>query len=284
MAEAGTTRHGGAEIVVVDDEDGVAREAARRTIAALGKAIAARGVAHIALTGGSTAVPLYRELADPAHRSELDWRRVHLWWGDERFVPIDHPESNAGLAYRLLLAMPARAGESGSGAQSGDVTAGDVAGLPIEPGNVHPVEVEETLSESEPVDLAAQMYATELGERLPLARHALPRLDVVLSGIGPDGHIMSIFPGSPALAADAAPAVAIRAPDHVEPHIARVTLSARLLPVAGLVVVMAKGAGKRAIVGRVLGDHHDPTRWPAQTALLPNAVWILDKAAAEEVS
>ena len=268
--------------MVVANGEAVAREAARRTIATLHQAIEARGVAHIALTGGSTAVPLYRELADPARHSELDWSRVHLWWGDERFVPIDHPESNAGLAYRLLLAMPARAAESGSGAQHADVSAGAVAALPIEIQNIHPIEVEETLSDSEPVELAAQLYANELNERLPLARHGVPRLDVILTGIGPDGHIMSIFPGSPALAADAAPAVAIRAPDHVEPRIARVTLSARLLPVAGLVVVMAAGAHKRDIVRRVLGDAHDLARWPAQTALLPSAVWILDRAAAED--
>lgn len=276
-------RYGGAEVVVLADEKEVAAEAARRTIAAIRDAIAARKVAHVALTGGSTAVPLYRELADPVHRGEADWSRVHLWWGDERFVPIDHPESNAGLAYRLLLAIAARAAESGSGAQAVDVDAGDVPGLPIDPQNVHPIEVEETLSESEPVELAAQMYSAELTEHLPLARHATPRFDLVMTGVGPDGHIMSIFPGSPALAPDAPVALAVPAPEHVEPRLPRVTLAARVLPVAGLVLVMAAGNSKAEILEKILGPERDPNRWPGQAALLPNAVWLLDQEAASRL-
>ena len=283
MSIAGDEPYGGAELVVLDDEHAVGADAARRTILALGEAIAARKVAHVALTGGSTAVPLYRELASPVYRNELDWGRVHLWWGDERFVPIDHPESNAGLAYRLLLAISARSAESGMGAQGDDVTAGDVPGLPIDPQNVHPIEVEETLSDSEPVELAASMYASDLTERLPLARHATPRFDVILTGIGPDGHIMSIFPGSPALAPDAPVAVAVPAPDHVEPHLPRVTLAARVLPVAELVLVMAAGDSKTEILEKIMGPERDPNRWPAQTALLPNAVWLLDHEAASRL-
>lgn len=272
--------YGGAEIVVLDDGAAIAREAARRTIAALAAAVSERHVAHIALTGGSTAGPLYRELADPAHRTALDWSRVHLWWTDERFVPSDHPDSNAGLAYSILLALPARAGESGSGAAGTDVTAGDVPGLPIDPANVHPVPVEEALSDDDPVELAAQRYAEELTRHMLLARGGVPRFDVLLTGLGPDGHVLSIFPGSPALAADAPIALAIAAPDHVEPHLARVTLSARVITEAGLVLLMATGAGKAAIVASVLGSERDVERWPAQVALSPNAVWLLDSAAA----
>jgi 6-phosphogluconolactonase len=272
----------GAEIVIVADAKALAAEAARRTRAALAAAIEARGVAHIALTGGSTAVLLYVELAAPENHGAVDWSRVHLWWGDERFVPIDHPESNAGLAYRLLLNLPARAGESGDGAQGADVTAGAVPGLPINPEHVHPVEVEETLSDSEPVDLAAQLYAEDLDRHVPSARGGVPRLDVLLSGLGPDGHIMSIFPGSPALAADAPIVLAIPAPDHVDPKLPRVTLSARVLPATESVLVMASGEAKAEVVASVLGGKADPDRWPAQSALLPNATWLLDQAAAAQ--
>jgi 6-phosphogluconolactonase len=281
MADRGAPAElGGAELIVLADDEAVAREAARRTLAVLGAAIEDRGVAHLALTGGSSAVPLYRALADPAHRAAIDWSRVHLWWGDERFVPIDHPESNAGMIYRVLLAMPALAAESGSGAQGIDVAAGDVPGVPVEPANVHPVEVEETFSDSEPVELAAQLYAAELTRNVLLAHGGVPRFDVLLTGVGPDGHMLSIFPGSAALAADAPIAMAIPAPDHVDPKLPRVTLSARVLPAAGLVLVMASGAAKADILARVLGPEHDPARWPAQAALLPNAVWLLDTAAA----
>ncbi|HEY8135435.1 MAG TPA: 6-phosphogluconolactonase [Candidatus Limnocylindrales bacterium] len=260
--------YGGAEIVVVDDPAAVAREAARRTIAALAAAVSERHVAHIALTGGSTAAPLYRELAAPANHAALDWSRVHLWWGDERFVPSDHPDSNAGLAYAQLL---------GGGEESA------ASALPIDPGNVHPVPVEEALSDDDPVALAAQRYAEELTRHILLARGGVPRFDVLLSGLGPDGHVLSIFPNSPALADDAPIALAIAAPDHVEPHVARITLSARSIADAGLVLVMATGAGKADIVASVLGSERDVNRWPAQSALSANGVWLLDQAAAAQL-
>lgn len=272
--------HGGARIEILADADAVADEAARLVVEALNAAIAERGVAHLALTGGSSAVPLYTRLASAPARDAVDWERVHLWWCDERFVPIDHPDSNAGMAYGLLLNLPARAAESGSGAQGSDVDAGDLPGLAINPQHVHPVEVEETLSDSDPLELAAQRYVAELERWLPAARHAVPRLDVILTGVGPDGHMLSIFPGSTALEADAPAALAVPAPEHVEPHLPRVTLTAPLLPVAGLVLVMASGEGKRAVLADVLGAERDERRWPAQAALLPNSVWLLDRAAA----
>ncbi|MEP7379300.1 MAG: 6-phosphogluconolactonase [Chloroflexota bacterium] len=253
-----------AEIVVLPDAAEVAREAARRVIAALDAAVKERHVAHIALTGGSSAGPLYRELADPTHRAAMDWSRVHLWWGDERFVPADHPDSNAGLAYAQLL---------GGGEES-------ETALPINPQNVHPVPVDEALSDDDPVELAAQRYAEELTRHMPLARGGVPRFDVLLTGLGPDGHVLSIFPGSPALADDAPIVLAIPAPTHVEPHIARVTLSAKSIAEAGLVLVMSAGAGKSEIVASVLGNERDVNRWPAQSALSANAVWLLDRGAA----
>ncbi len=92
---------GAAEIAVLGDADGVAASAAERLTTWLGEAVKARGEAHVALTGGSTATGLYRELRElPAEA--LDWSRVHLWWGDDRYVPLDHPHSNAGAAYAAL--------------------------------------------------------------------------------------------------------------------------------------------------------------------------------------
>jgi 6-phosphogluconolactonase len=257
---------GGATLVVLPDAAALAAEAARRTVAVLAAAIERRGVAHLALSGGSSAIPLYRELTGPSMRSAVDWRRVHLWWSDERFVPVDHPESNAGLAYRLLFAVAALADESGN--------------LPVDPEHVHPVEVEETLGDNAPVELAAERYADELARLLPKAHGGVPTFDLILTGVGPDGHIMSIFPHSHALADDAPMVLGIPAPAHVEPHLPRVTLSARVLKVAGEVLVMAPGGAKADVLAQILGKRHDPSRWPAQAALLPNAVWLLDKAAA----
>lgn len=275
---------GGAQIVVVTDETEVARESARRIVAALADAVDQRGVAHIALTGGSAAVPLYRELRSAQYRAALDWSTVHLWWSDERFVPIDHPQSNAGVAYSALLAVSEIAGISGDGGQYDDVAAGDVPGILINPGNVHPVEVAEALSDDQPVELAAQMYEHEINRNLPLARGGVPVFDVILAGVGQDGHIFSLFPGSPGLAIDAPIVLGVPAPEHVEPHIARVTLSARVLPAAHLVLVMAASERKADVMAQVLGDDRDVARWPAQAALEANAVWVLDAAAAARLS
>ena len=274
---------GGAQVVVAADEEDVARQSARRVIDALAEAIVSRDVAHIALTGGSSAVPFFKELRTPDSVASLDWSKVHLWWADERFVPIDHPQSNAGVAYSVLLAMSELAGLSGDGGQYDDVAAGAVPGLLISPENVHPVEVDETLSDDEPVELAAQLYLRQLNRYVPLARGGVPVFDVILSGLGPDGHIFSLFPGSPGLALDAPVVLAVPAPEHVEPHIARVTLSARVLPVARLVLIMTSGAQKADVLAQVMGDDRDVGRWPAQAALLPNAVWVVDRAAAAKL-
>lgn len=274
---------GGAQLIVLENADEVARESARRVIAELAEAITVRGTAHIALSGGSSAVPLYLALRSPESRASLDWSKVNLWWGDDRFVPIDHPQSNVGVAYELLLALSELAGLSGEGGQYDDVATGDVPGLPFSPENVHPVPVDETLSDDSPVELAAQLYAREVSRYVPLAKGGVPVFDVILAGIGADGHTLSLFPGSPGLALDAPIVIGVPAPEHIEPHIPRVTLTARVLPAARLVLVMSSGDAKADVLQQVLGDDRDVARWPAQAALLPNAVWILDRASAPKL-
>ncbi len=270
----------GAEVLVLPNEESVAREAARRTVEGLRSALEARGVAHLALTGGSSAIPLYRDLSAGEWRHAINWSDVHMWWGDDRFVPRDHPESNAGLAYRLLFDVAAHSGESGDGAEAVDVLAGDAPGLPIDPDKVHPIEIEEAIARGAPAEWAAQRYAEDLERWLPHDAGGAPVFDVFLTGVGPDGHTLSVFPGSPALAADAPMVMAVPAPTHVEPHLARVTLSVRVLPAAGLVIVMASGAAKSEVIAQVLGAERDPERWPARAAILPNALWLLDAEAA----
>ena len=259
----------------------MARAASAQLVAALAQAIGDRGEAHLALTGGSAAVSLYRELRQPPWRTMVDWNRVHLWWGDERLVPVDHPDSNIGLAYNILLELPARSGQSGYGGEGVDVDAGDLPALPFVAENVHPYEVDEAVSESEPGQLVAQRYAEEMERFLP-AVGDLPGFDVVLLGVGPDGHILSIFPHSRALKSSQL-VVAVPAPEHVTPHRERVSLHPRLLEAAGTVVVMVSGQAKAEVMGHVLGPVRDPSRWPAQLALLPQTVWLLDRAAAAKV-
>jgi 6-phosphogluconolactonase len=276
------TRSNQAEVVIVEDQDAVSRAAAKRLTEALTEAIGDRGEAHLALTGGGAAVALYEEIV--RHwRDSVDWSRVHLWWGDERFVPVDHPESNIGMAYNILLNTSARSGESGTGEQTADIEAGDATGLPIQAENVHPFQIDEALSESDAAELVAERYAEEINELVPADRGGLPRFDVILLGVGPDAHIMSAFPNSAALEPDAPLVLAIPAPKHIGPHLPRVTMNPRLLETAGSVIVIVAGDKKAEAVQRALATREDPAEAPARLAARPNAVWFLDRAAAAEL-
>ncbi|HVM30804.1 MAG TPA: 6-phosphogluconolactonase [Candidatus Limnocylindrales bacterium] len=275
-----TSRHSAqAEVIVLEDQAAVSQAAAQRLTDELSAAIAERGEAHLALTGGSAAVSLYEELAHSG-REAVDWSRVHLWWGDERFVPVDHPESNIGMSYAILLAISERWGTSGTGGQTADVNAGDVPGLPIRTENIHPFQIDEALSESEAIHLVAERYVEEIRRLVPADRGGLPRFDVILLGVGPDAHIMSAFPGSAALDANAPLVLAIPAPEHIGPHLPRVTLNPRLVEAAGRVIVIVAGDKKAEAVRRALASDEDPVDAPARLAARPNAVWFLDRQAA----
>ena len=130
---------------------------------------------------------------------------------------------------------------------------------------------------------AAAAYELALrAEGLPLTDDGFPVLDVVLVGVGGDGHVLSAFPGT-ALFDTAAWASAVPAPTHLEPHVARVSLHPRILQVSALPMVVAHGAGKAAILGKVLGPERDVRRWPVQVARFAGAVWFLDRAAASSL-
>jgi len=268
------------EVVVLDDAAAVADAAARRVVTSLRGALDARGTAHLALTGGSAAPPLYERLVLPDLRPAVDWSRVHLWWGDERLVPRDHPASNAGLAEAILLEAAARSGQAHDGTAGTDVEAGLRSGLDVPAGNVHPWPVELAIGRGAGADAAAEAYGTELRALLPRAANGRPAFDLILLGVGPDAHVLSIFPGSPALAEDAPITLAIPAPSHVEPHLPRLSLSAAMLDAARGILVMASGAAKAEVLRDVLAGPRDLQRLPAQAARRPGASWLLDRAAA----
>ena len=252
----------GPAVVVLPDGPTLARHAAEHIVTTAGAAVRERNEAHVALTGGSSPSEVYRILAAPPLRDRVPWGRVHLWWGDDRFVPRDDPRSNVFIADRDLL--PSGTGRSG---------------IPIPTRNVHPFPCAETIAAGGDADSCAAGYAAELRRLVPIDPAGWPVFDLLLVGIGADGHLLSVFPGSAAFDRPEW-AVGIPAPTHTEPRVARVTLNPAVVASARAVLAIVRGAGKAAIVAAIFGPQRDPQRWPAQLALRRGATWLLDAAAA----
>lgn len=251
-------------ITVARDSASLAIQAADRVCEALSAAIGERGHANLVLTGGSSPTGLYGNLRRLPWRNCLDWGRVVLWMGDDRFVPSSDPNSNAGMARRLLF---------------GNNTDHDPA-LPVPAVNVRFFPVDDAIARPDGMVWAAARYADELGAAVA---GMPPVLDVVLLGLGGDGHILSVFPGSSALRPDASLVCPIPAPSHIEPHLPRLTLNPAIVPAARNVILIAQGGAKAMVVSAVLGEEFAPERIPGQLAAGENADWFLDEAAAAEI-
>jgi 6-phosphogluconolactonase len=211
-----------------------------------GLAAASTGRFAVCLSGGSTPLRLYELLAAEPHRSRLPWRRTHWFWGDERFVPPDHPDSNSGVARKLLLER-----------------------VPVPPGSIHAIPT--TLPD--PADAAAR-YAEELKAFYGSAAldPARPLFDATLLGLGEDGHTASLFPRSPALdERHAWTAIDLRS--RPEP---RITLTFPVLESSRQVAFLAAGASKRAAIAAIRRGAHLPAgRLRPRGALH----WVLDRQA-----
>ena len=281
-----TSEAGEPEIRVVADADAALDLAAELITNALGAAVGLRGRADWVTTGGSAAPGIYGRLASSALRGRLPWSAVHVWWTDDRYVPRDHPLSNVLPFDAALIGYGAFAGQSGTGESGIDIATGREAGVTVPIENVHPIPVAEAIGAGHDPAWAASQYDAEL--RAAAAAGALdvadgwPAFDLVLLGIGPDGHLLSVFPGSDAWDADTW-AVAVPAPTHVEPHVARVTLHPRILDAARQLLVVATGESKAEPIGRVFGELGDVRSLPARAARRSGATWVLDTAAAAEL-
>lgn len=203
------------DVTVAADPDGAADEAVELIMAALDAARAVRGHAHMSLAGGSTPGRAYRLLADRL----TTWEGVELWFGDERAVAPEHPDSTFALVRESLV---------------------EPAGLDL--GQVHRLR-----GEDDP-DEAARAYAELMRERVPADALGVPALDVALLGLGEDGHVASLFPGHPALAVRGSVCVVVR--DAPKPPPVRLSLTLDVLRAARVIVVLATGAGKADAVRR----------------------------------
>lgn len=220
----------GEEIRVLPDAGAVAREAAEGFVRLAGEAVAERGRFAAVLTGGSSPAGLYRLLGGEEMGGRVPWERVHLFWGDERAVPPDHPRSNFRMARELLLRR-----------------------VPIPAANVHRMRGERGAQR------AAREYEAELRDFFGAAA---PRFDLVHLGVGDDGHVASLFPFDlPRLLERERRVVASLHRELGEP---RVTLTFPVLNAAARVEMLLPEPGKAAIARRVIDGPLDPLRLPAQ--------------------
>ena len=237
------------KLTIVPDADVLAQEAATRLLARVSEP---RERFAVALTGGSSPEGLYRLLAREPYRSRIPWERVHWFWGDDRFVPHNDARSNAGAARRLFL---------------------DHAPAPA--ANVHAIP-----TDAADTDEAARRYEAQLREfyRAEELDPGRPLFDLVLMGVGNDGHTASLFPGQPPL--DETKRWAVGVPEAgQEPFVPRVTLTFPALASTRDMLFLVTGRGKREIIGRLLAGADLPAARARSDGAL---VWLIDRDAAPE--
>ncbi len=240
-------------VYVFEDLESMSRAAAQRLVITIEETIRERGRFALALPGGSTPRTLYRILAEE-YQDKIPWAHVHLFWGDERYVPADHPESNYHLVNESLISK-----------------------VPLPPANIHVVPVESDSPEN-----AADRYEKILKRFFkPGRRHHVPSFDLVLLGVGTDGHTASLFAESPALQEKNRWAVPVSAPEKIFPR-ERITITLPMINESRFVFFLVSGADKKRIVQLILNEPETAReRLPAARVSPRRAVfWYLDKDAA----
>ncbi len=248
----------GREILVCPDPEAVASEGARTFVRLAREAIQERGRFAVALSGGSTPRRLFEILATPEFKAQLDWEHVHLFWGDERYVPSDDPKSNFRMTLETLLSQVA-----------------------IPPANVHRIR-----TELSPAEAVATNYEAEIARSFASAGYEspgkFPAFDLIFLGLGKNAHTASLFPFSKALQEDSHLVTA----DYVsEVGMWRITMTAALINAARNLVFLVCGKDKAQVVRDVLVGDYDPERRPAQL-IQPTrgqVTWIIEVACASEL-
>ncbi|MEW6385980.1 MAG: 6-phosphogluconolactonase [Thermodesulfobacteriota bacterium] len=238
---------GAVMIQVYPDLESLSRAAADAFVRRVREVLEVRDRVSLALSGGHTPRRTYELLAQPEFRDEIDWKRVHVFWGDERCVPPEDPRSNARLAREALLDH-----------------------VPLPAGNVHPI-----WCGASPEAGAAQ-YAARLKD---FFAGRTPRFDLMLLGLGADGHTASLFPGSEALKERSRWTAVVKVPQE---EFCRVTLTFPLINQAALIAVLVAGADKAETLKEVLKGPREPQRLPARllSPLTGELRWLVDREAA----
>lgn len=238
-------------IRIFPDVEALSQAAAVEFVRCAGEAVAARGRFTVALSGGSTPKRLYHLLTTEPFRSQIDWGRVEIFWGDERCVPPDHKDSNYRMAREAMLAQ-----------------------LPIPAEHIHRMEAERADREA-----AARDYETVLARVFGVSSGGEPPpFDLLLMGMGPDGHTASLFPHTQALDETRRWVV----PNHVpQLNTDRMTMTRPILNRGREVLFLVAAADKAERLAEVLAGPADPKRLPSQS-IQPEGqlVWFVESAAA----
>ena len=232
-------------IKIYPDGDAFYRAAAEQITAILQQTLRAKGIAAFVFTGGTTPKPVYELLGTRPYVEQIDWNRIHYFWGDERCVPPDDPESNFGTAWNSLLSR-----------------------LNVPSSHLHRIR-----GEMEDPDKAAFLYESEILNVLPGS--PVPSFDLVLLGMGRDGHTASLFPGTRwdeqrLVIVNHAPATAA----------ARVSMTPRLLNESGVVVFLVSGNTKSRTVAEIFKNPSSGLPASRIGPVRGNLIWILDDSAA----
>jgi 6-phosphogluconolactonase len=245
------------QVTVSPDAESLAHDVAARTVRTLAAAQVARGRAALVVTGGGIVDAVIGLLGEASATSDLDWSRVDIWWGDERFVPADSSDRNE------LETLGAGLGE-----------------LPLDPSRIHPMPASGGVW-GDDLDAAAAGYADELfasAQDDPGAEPGLPALDVILLGVGPDGHCASLFPEHPALGELDALVAPVR--NSPKPPPLRTTLTFRALDAIDHVWLIVSSTGKADAVARAITNANPVLTPSAGPRGRRETVWLLDAEAA----
>jgi 6-phosphogluconolactonase len=239
------------EIRILPDGAAIARRAAQEFVQAAAAAVREQGTFNVSLAGGSTPKALYSLLVnDPTLRSQVPWDKIHLFFGDERHVPPDHPDSNFRMATEAMISKS-----------------------PLKPEQVTRIK-----GEYPDAGQAALEYEKNLREYFKLKDGEYPRFDLLLAGMGNEGHTLSLFPGTKALHADGR--IVVR--NWVgKLYTERVTLTAPAACSTAEIIFMVTGADKALALKAVLEGPYEPEQLPAQL-LHPKKgklLWLVDAAA-----
>jgi 6-phosphogluconolactonase len=246
----------GPTVVVHRDKQLLADAAAARLVTAIVDAQSSRGQADIVLTGGSMGSALLVSLGHSPAKDAIDWRRLNVWWGDERFLPAGDPERNETQAREALLDA-----------------------VPLDPARVHPMPASDGPDGAD-VDAAAARYVEELAAAAPRGRD-VPEFDVLLLGVGSDAHVASLFPEHPALHERDVSAIGVRGAPKPPPT--RVSMTFPSLCAARDVWFLVSGADKAGAVGLALSGA-GPLQAPAAGVTgIRSTTWLLDRDAATHV-